>query len=177
MEKVEAIRSDGTNVSPRARSLAEKRGISLLGITGSGPDGRIIEGDVQAAIGTGRSYTRAAALRIREGKTRRRREPELEEGSARPISPMPKRSPNRVAKTRPSFLFQYPQADRRTDAGIAPAVGPTHPSYVGRRLVASFPTAARSKDRWRRNAGTALRRTSTSTTWWFSWFPGCCAIR
>jgi pyruvate dehydrogenase E2 component (dihydrolipoamide acetyltransferase) len=69
MEKVEAIRSDGTNVSPRARSLAEKREISLLGITGSGPDGRIIERDVQAAIGTGRSYTRAAALRIREGKT------------------------------------------------------------------------------------------------------------
>ena len=68
VEKVEAIRADGTKASPRARLLAEEHGIPLNDLKGSGPDGRIIERDVETAIGTGRSYTRAAALRIREGK-------------------------------------------------------------------------------------------------------------
>ena len=69
VEKVEAIRTNGTKASPRARSLAEKQGISLGGFAGSGPDGRIIERNVQDGIGKGRSYTRAAALRIRKGET------------------------------------------------------------------------------------------------------------
>jgi pyruvate dehydrogenase E2 component (dihydrolipoamide acetyltransferase) len=39
-------------VSPRARATAETRGVSLDGVTGSGPNGRIIERDVPAATGT-----------------------------------------------------------------------------------------------------------------------------
>jgi pyruvate dehydrogenase E2 component (dihydrolipoamide acetyltransferase) len=37
-------------ISPRARTLAAKNGVALTGISGSGPDGRIIERDIQAAI-------------------------------------------------------------------------------------------------------------------------------
>lgn len=52
---------DGTGAaSPRARNLAGKEGLSLEGIPGSGPEGRIIERDVQGAL-TGRPGATAAA--------------------------------------------------------------------------------------------------------------------
>ncbi len=37
-------------ISPRAKNLAEKEGIQLDGLTGSGPGGRIIEQDIKAVI-------------------------------------------------------------------------------------------------------------------------------
>ncbi len=37
-------------ISPRARKLAENKGVEVTGIQGSGPFGRIVERDVQAAI-------------------------------------------------------------------------------------------------------------------------------
>lgn len=37
-------------ISPRARNLAERKGIEYTDLTGSGPDGRIIERDIEAAI-------------------------------------------------------------------------------------------------------------------------------
>lgn len=40
----------GAGISPRAKNLANKASISIDGITGSGPEGRIIEHDVQSAI-------------------------------------------------------------------------------------------------------------------------------
>ena len=39
--------------SPRAKALAAARGVTLAGLRGSGPGGRIIEKDVQAALGGG----------------------------------------------------------------------------------------------------------------------------
>ena len=41
-------------VSPRARAAAERGGVDLTGLAGSGPGGRIIERDVQAAHAAGR---------------------------------------------------------------------------------------------------------------------------
>lgn len=54
VEKVEPVQqqteSESTSfISPRAKNLAEKEGISLEGIKGSGPKGRIIEQDIKAA--------------------------------------------------------------------------------------------------------------------------------
>lgn len=43
-----AVSGEGT-VSPRARRLAERRGVNLTGMAGSGPGGRVIERDVEAA--------------------------------------------------------------------------------------------------------------------------------
>ena len=40
------------NISPRAKRLAEQKRISLEGVSGTGPKGRIIERDVQAALKT-----------------------------------------------------------------------------------------------------------------------------
>lgn len=51
-------------VSPVARKIAEEHGINLSGITGSGPDGRVIKRDVRAAIEGG--GTRAG---VAEGKS------------------------------------------------------------------------------------------------------------
>lgn len=51
-----ASSDDRIRISPRARNLAERKGLSLEGIAGSGPEGRIIERDIQAAL------TRAARL-------------------------------------------------------------------------------------------------------------------
>jgi pyruvate dehydrogenase E2 component (dihydrolipoamide acetyltransferase) len=48
--KPEAVKKEeGAGVSPRARQLAEKTGVDVQGIAGSGPKGRVIERDVQAA--------------------------------------------------------------------------------------------------------------------------------
>jgi pyruvate dehydrogenase E2 component (dihydrolipoamide acetyltransferase) len=41
---------EAAGVSPRARKLAYQKGIALAGLSGSGPAGRIIERDVQAAL-------------------------------------------------------------------------------------------------------------------------------
>ena len=46
--------------SPRARALAASRGISLAGLRGTGPGGRIIERDIEAAFAQGQPLTPAA---------------------------------------------------------------------------------------------------------------------
>jgi pyruvate dehydrogenase E2 component (dihydrolipoamide acetyltransferase) len=50
-------------VSPVARKIAEEHGINLSGITGSGPDGRVIKRDVQAAIEGGGTAAQVAEAR------------------------------------------------------------------------------------------------------------------
>ena len=49
--------------SPRAKALAVKQGISLSGLRGTGPGGRIIERDVQAAVSSGFAAPAAAPAR------------------------------------------------------------------------------------------------------------------
>jgi len=51
---------DGGAVSPRARGLAASRGIAAEALAGSGPQGRVIERDVQAAIAAGPGLTAGA---------------------------------------------------------------------------------------------------------------------
>lgn len=48
-------------VSPRARRLADRAGVDLRLTAGTGPEGRIIERDVQAMIDSGKTITKAAA--------------------------------------------------------------------------------------------------------------------
>lgn len=44
------LKSDKVSASPRARKLAEENGIDLAMVTGTGPDGRILEEDVKLVI-------------------------------------------------------------------------------------------------------------------------------
>lgn len=58
--------SSGTSegVSPRARALAASKGIDASTIAGSGPEGRVIERDVLAALASGAPISRAAQAKI-----------------------------------------------------------------------------------------------------------------
>ena len=49
--ELEAASAGMVRISPVARRLADEHGIDVRGITGSGPGGRIVERDVQRAIG------------------------------------------------------------------------------------------------------------------------------
>ncbi len=57
-----SVSSAGTavGISPRARKLAEEKGVPIAGLTGSGPGGRIIERDVAAAAAGRAPLTPAA---------------------------------------------------------------------------------------------------------------------
>ncbi len=55
-------------VSPRARKLAAEKGIALTGLTGTGPQGRVIERDVQQALASGQPLTPAARELAAAGK-------------------------------------------------------------------------------------------------------------
>jgi len=55
--------AEGQHISPRARNLARAKGVGMAGLAGTGPGGRIIERDVQAALGTHEPLTPAAIER------------------------------------------------------------------------------------------------------------------
>jgi pyruvate dehydrogenase E2 component (dihydrolipoamide acetyltransferase) len=63
--------SQERKVSPRARRLAEEHGIDLATVHGSGPDGRIVEDDVKAAVQHGAQAAMSAAARAAQAKTER----------------------------------------------------------------------------------------------------------
>ncbi|MEZ4769357.1 MAG: dihydrolipoamide acetyltransferase family protein [Caldilineales bacterium] len=54
-------------VSPRARNLARREGVDLALLAGSGPEGRIIERDVQAALAARPKLSPVAQARLAEG--------------------------------------------------------------------------------------------------------------
>ena len=54
-------------ISPRAKGLAERKGVEVVGLVGSGPEGRIIERDVQAALASQPKLTPLAKAMIAEG--------------------------------------------------------------------------------------------------------------
>ncbi|WP_010254381.1 dihydrolipoamide acetyltransferase family protein [Treponema primitia] len=54
-------------ISPRARHLADKEGLPTAGIAGTGPDGRIIERDIQAALQTRPALSAAAKAALAAG--------------------------------------------------------------------------------------------------------------
>lgn len=57
-----------TAISPRARNLAEKRGLPLVDIEGTGPGGRIIERDIVAALSRQPRLTPLAQAKIASGE-------------------------------------------------------------------------------------------------------------
>ena len=54
--------ASGTFVTPLARRLAGERGIDLSRVNGSGPHGRVVAADVEAAIASGTGRASAAAM-------------------------------------------------------------------------------------------------------------------
>ncbi len=65
---VHAVATLGCGVSPRARHLAQKQGINVANLAGTGPNGRIIERDVVAAIeGSAKMTPLAKAIALQSG--------------------------------------------------------------------------------------------------------------
>ena len=58
---------DSPFISPRARHLAHRKGITIQGIQGSGPGGRIIERDIQAALQRDVKVTPVAKAMLESG--------------------------------------------------------------------------------------------------------------
>jgi pyruvate dehydrogenase E2 component (dihydrolipoamide acetyltransferase) len=55
-------------ISPRARSLAARKSVDITGIEGTGPEGRIIERDIVAALNAKPRMTPLAAAKISSGE-------------------------------------------------------------------------------------------------------------
>ena len=65
---VHAVATPGCGVSPRARHLAQKQGINVANLAGTGPNGRIIERDVVAAVeGSAKMTPLAKAIALQSG--------------------------------------------------------------------------------------------------------------
>lgn len=61
-----SVAEPSAGVSPRARRLAHEKGVSLGDVRGTGPDGRIIERDVRAALSRTQPYTPLARALLAE---------------------------------------------------------------------------------------------------------------
>ena len=66
-EVSEAISSSGSAVSPRARRIANEKGVDVTRVAGSGPYGRVIARDVEAAAEAQGRLTGLAKARMAEG--------------------------------------------------------------------------------------------------------------
>ncbi len=55
-------------ISPRARNLAQRKGLNIDGLQGSGPDGRIIERDIEAALSQQVKLTPVAQAMLDSGE-------------------------------------------------------------------------------------------------------------
>ena len=66
-EVSEGITSSSSAVSPRARRLADEKGIDAAHLVGSGPYGRVIERDVMAAVAAQGRLTGLAKAKLAEG--------------------------------------------------------------------------------------------------------------
>jgi len=61
--------SDEIKISPRARKFADRLNVPLSRVRGTGPDGRIIERDIEIAAATLRTTPLASEVMEKEGKT------------------------------------------------------------------------------------------------------------
>ena len=122
--------------SPAAKKLAREHGIDLKSLTGSGPSGRILEGDVMQAIGGVFSSASVSAGSVVNTVTDEVRQTPIAQAETVKLSGLRKRTAERMAesfRTIPHFyLTMEVQADRLTALREA-LLGPVH-DLAGVRL-------------------------------------------
>ncbi|MBQ6263218.1 MAG: 2-oxo acid dehydrogenase subunit E2 [Clostridia bacterium] len=82
------VEGDRLRISPRAKNLALKTGVDLSAVTPTGPHGRIIERDVNAALDAGKTGTTAAVEDFLRGIVPEKKE-EAEAPAAAPAAAAP----------------------------------------------------------------------------------------
>lgn len=97
-------------VSPLVRRLAREKGLSLDGVVGSGPGGRIVRRDVQALLAAGAPATAAPAASAAPAAAPAGLEPELI-----PTSRMRKTIARRLTESKSTVPHFYLTADCRVD--------------------------------------------------------------
>lgn len=135
-------------VSPRARNLAERKGIEAAALSGSGPGGRVIERDVQAAIAAQPPrLTPVAKAMVAEGGFavptqgsgpggRVTSKDLVKEGEARPAA-----APTPVAQSPSRPILQSPISDLPSSAvEIIPLKGVR--KVIAERMLQSLQTTA-----------------------------------
>jgi pyruvate dehydrogenase E2 component (dihydrolipoyllysine-residue acetyltransferase) len=110
-EPASAAPDDGRlRASPLAKRMAREEGLDLAGVQGSGPSGRIVKRDIEAAIGQGQAAAAAPAQAPRPVPAVvpvfGRREPEV-----LPISGMRKIIAQRMAEVKPGVPHFYVAVD------------------------------------------------------------------
>jgi len=107
--------------SPLAKKIAREQGLDLSGVAGSGPAGRIIRKDVEAAISAGPMAARAGAAPAAAKKPAFVPVPihgERLEPTATPMSSMRKVISQRMAEVKPGVPHFYLSVDVEMDAAL-----------------------------------------------------------
>lgn len=102
-------------VSPLVRRLAREHGLSLDGVAGSGPDGRIVRRDVQALLAAGSSAASGAPAASVARPTGPAAAPAGLEPELIPTSRMRKTIARRLAESKSTVPHFYLTADCRVD--------------------------------------------------------------
>jgi pyruvate dehydrogenase E2 component (dihydrolipoamide acetyltransferase) len=107
--------------SPLAKKIAREQGLDLTAVSGTGPGGRIIRKDVEAAISAGPAAARAAAAPAAAKKPAFVPVPvhgERKEPTATPLSSMRKVISQRMAEVKPGVPHFYLSVDIEMDAAM-----------------------------------------------------------
>lgn len=104
--------------SPLAKKIAREQGLDLAGVSGSGPGGRIIRKDVEAAISAGPAAAPAPAAAKRPAFVPTPVRGERVEPTATPVSSMRKVISQRMAQVKPGVPHFYLTVDVEMDAAM-----------------------------------------------------------
>jgi pyruvate dehydrogenase E2 component (dihydrolipoamide acetyltransferase) len=98
--------------SPLAKKMAQDQGLDLLGLHGSGPQGRIIKRDIEEAISQGATARKAVPLSIPRAAVERRAPEEA------PLSSMRRVIAQRLAEVKPGVPHFYLNVEIEMDAAM-----------------------------------------------------------
>ena len=143
-----SVESAGSAVSPRARALAAAQGIAAERLAGTGPQGRVIERDVQAAIASGPGLTvgaRAEATDFVPGAAGTGIGGRLTRGDLASSPAVATDEPGEPASSRaetPTAVPSTPDAEREFPGGFSDTTLKGIRKVIAERMMTSLATSA-----------------------------------
>lgn len=129
--------AEAPGVSPRARNLAKSKGLEVAGVQGSGPGGRIIERDIQAALAAAPKLTPLAKSMLTKGEFVA---PSQGSGPGGRIMSKDLRSPSAPAPAEAPAPSSAPQPAPTGDVTVIPVKGVRR--TIAARMLNSVQTTA-----------------------------------